>query len=235
MRGRVEALGVPWRELSGTSGSLKLHPVQTPLALAEMSRAALAVRAVAHRVSADLIHANSVRAGLTAGGARSLGGPPVLTHVHDHLAPGAMTTVLGAALRAGSAGYLSISGWAESGLHGRPVHRIGNPVDIERFAPGGDRIDLPAGPHLGVLAQITPWKGQLEAVSALAVVRERHPEARLLLVGEVKFAEAGTRYDNRTYLRELHAHIAGLGLGDAVEFLGEREDAPDILRSLDVL
>ena len=89
-------------------------------------------------------------------------------------------------------------------------------------------------PVLALVGQITPWKGQEEAVRAIARVRAAYPSAILLLVGEAKFVSRATRYDNRSYLRRLHETVAELGLGDAVRFLGEREQVPDILRACDV-
>jgi glycosyltransferase involved in cell wall biosynthesis len=44
-----------------------------------------------------------------------------------------------------------------------------------------------------------------------------------------------TRFDNVRYLQELEALTQSLGGEDNVLFMGEREDVPEILRSLDVL
>ena len=56
-----------------------------------------------------------------------------------------------------------------------------------------------------------------------------------MIVGEVKFGGAATRLDNDGYLAELHRLIDELGLGDAVEFAGEREDVPELMAEADVL
>ena len=40
---------------------------------------------------------------------------------------------------------------------------------------------------VSVVAQITPWKGQLEAIEAFALVHESRPDAHLLIAGEAKF------------------------------------------------
>jgi glycosyltransferase involved in cell wall biosynthesis len=120
---------------------------------------------------------------------------------------------------------------------------IGNPVDLLRFDP--ERIDrraVRAALGLGtedfvtaVLAQITPWKGQEEAIRALAHARARHPHAKLLLVGAAKFVAKATRYDNRTYLAGLHRLVSELGLEEHVQFLGERDDVPEVLGAVDAL
>jgi glycosyltransferase involved in cell wall biosynthesis len=232
---RVRRAGVNWYALPGTAGSLALHPTRTPRAVGEMVRAALALHRLARSVRADLIHANSVRAGLIAGAARRLGGPPVIVHVHDRLEPGRVTSLVSAALRAGADGFLSISGWAEAGLERQraPVFRVGNPVDIERFHPRAAHSSRP--PTIGIVAQVTPWKGQREAIETLIRVRAAQPDARLIIAGAVKFADRSTRFDNHTYLAELRGRVAAASLEDGVDFLGECEDVPDLLARCDVL
>ena len=63
-------------------------------------------------------------------------------------------------------------------------------MDLERFDP--DRVDpaqaraeLGLGPEpvFAVVGQITPWKGQATAIEALALLGQRVPTARLLIVG----------------------------------------------------
>jgi glycosyltransferase involved in cell wall biosynthesis len=88
---------------------------------------------------------------------------------------------------------------------------------------------------VGVVGQITPWKGQLEAIEALAALRRRGVAARLLVVGAPTFVDDATRYDNRRYLDRLRQTIADLGVSDGIDMLGQREDVPKILRALDVL
>src|SRR5439155_17250744 len=87
------------------------------------------------------------------------------------------------------------------------VRTVYNGIDLARFDPSRslrDETRHGLGYHertllLGVVGQITPWKGQDDAVRTLALVRRHLPEARLLLVGEPKFTAAATRYDNAAY------------------------------------
>ena len=71
--------------ITGTSGSLRLHPLHTPRALAEMALAAAQLRGVARRQRSEIVHANSVRAGILAGLARAPSATVV--HVRDCLPP----------------------------------------------------------------------------------------------------------------------------------------------------
>ncbi|HEY2637331.1 MAG TPA: glycosyltransferase family 4 protein, partial [Solirubrobacteraceae bacterium] len=222
------------------------HPVRTPRAVGELVAAGVALRRAARRQGADLVHANSTRAGLAAVVARALGGPPAVVHVHDRLGASRATRAIARVLRRGASALLAISRAVADDLAaagpGAPVHVVHNPIDLERFDPATTSRDaaraglgLPAhAPLLGLIAQITPWKGQEDAIRALARVRREHPEARLLLVGEVKFAERTTSFDNPAYERGLRALVAELGLTEAVAFWGERDDVPAILAALDV-
>ena len=88
---------------------------------------------------------------------------------------------------------------------------------------------------VGIVAQITPWKAQLDAVRAHRLVRRASPTARLLIGGTTKFVGADTRYDNRAYLAELRAEAAQIEGDEPVSFLGERDDVPQLVRALDVL
>jgi glycosyltransferase involved in cell wall biosynthesis len=86
-----------------------------------------------------------------------------------------------------------------------------------------------------IVGQITSWKGHDTAIRALHELRRDHPRARLLIVGEVKFADASTRLDNRGYLEGLRRLVEELDLGEAVAFAGERADISKIMARADVV
>jgi D-inositol-3-phosphate glycosyltransferase len=131
------------------------------------------------------------------------------------------------------------AGWASRG-----VRVVDNAVDLERFDPA--RVDRAAAraavgihtgeePVIGVIAQLTPWKGQDLAIRVLAALRARTPSAVLLLTGQAKFVTAATRFDNRAFERLLHELTRDLGVVSQVRFLGERDDPEQVLRATDVL
>jgi glycosyltransferase involved in cell wall biosynthesis len=242
----VEQLGVQRVAIPGTNGSLKLHPRHTPLAVAELVRAAVRVRAIARHRRVDLVHANSIRAGLVATMARGLGAPPTIVHLRDRLpastASALTLRVLGHAdLRVANSRYTAES-LTEAGVRAA-TRVISNPVDLTRFDPR--RVDRSAAQRgLGldsrdfvvvIVAQITPWKGQREAIEAIELVRRRHPHAKLLIAGSAKFVSKATRYDNRTYLEGLHHRVAEASLQGTVRFLGETEDVRSVLGASDAL
>jgi sugar transferase (PEP-CTERM/EpsH1 system associated) len=106
----------------------------------------------------------------------------------------------------------------------RPVTQIYNGVDGELYRPVDDaqrtRSELSV-PHaafvVGILGRLDPIKDHATLFDAFERFRSRRPDARLLVVGEGP---------ERSKLEAL----AGAG----VSFLGNRLDAPAILRALDV-
>ena len=247
LAGAARRLGVPVDGIPGTDGSLKLHPRETPLAVGRMSIAGALTARHARRMGADVIHANSIRAGLLTVPASRMSGIPAVVHLRDRLP---RSTVADASLRLIARGARVVaanSSYTAEGMRavserGR-IRVVYNPVDLARFDRqqinrAGTRALLGLGSDqfvLGVIGQITPWKGQLEAVEALARLRQQQLDAHLLIVGEAKFVSVATRYDNRTYYAELQRAIVAERLGDRVHLLGERADVPAIMGSLDAL
>jgi glycosyltransferase involved in cell wall biosynthesis len=243
---QADRRGVPTSTIAESVGSLKLHPVHTPVALAAMGMAAAALHRAAREWPPDVLHANSIRAGMIAAPVARILRRPLMLHVRDRLPPSPVTRRLQSTLASHADAVIAISHHVGRAFdpdgRARRLEVIDNPFDLARLDPGEiDRGAARAGLGLSngalvlsLVGQITPWKGQEEAVRALAAVRRTHPGAILLLVGETKFTARATRYDNRAYLRRLHEIIGQLGLQDAVRFLGECEDVPAILRASDV-
>lgn len=236
------------RTIRATEGSLRLHPIRTPVAVAEIAYAAAQVARLARRLNVDLIHANSIRASLVVGLASRLAGRPAVAHLRDRLPPGtaskaSLRLIASTCSRVVANSRFTADALPEAGLETRAIV-VSNPVDLELFRPlaAHERAAVRAGLHLGsdtfvlgVVGQITPWKGQDTALRALARLAERHPHIRLLVVGEAKFVRSSTRFDNRAYLEELHALARDERLVDRVRFLGERGDVPMIMGALDAL
>jgi L-malate glycosyltransferase len=261
MRDRVEvALACPAGELASLAAAqdIQTFPIR-PVALGfrvdavataggvlGAVGAAIDIARVAVRSGADLVHANSVRAGIAAIAARAGGAPPPLVHVRDALPRTALGRISAAMVRRGALLVLANSHFTASHLYAngsRTVRVVYNGVDVERYAAvavdGGTvrrALGLKAeSAVMGVIAQLTPWKGQDDAIRTLALVRKRRPDAQLVLVGEAKFRDRSTSYDNVSYEASLRRLADSLDVADAVTFLGERRDVPELLRALDVL
>lgn len=241
---RVRALGIPTHPLQGTDASLRLHPRHTSRALAQLARSTVDVRRLSGRVAADVVHANSIRAGLATAGARRLGAAPTVVHVRDRLPPGRASRLsLGAIVRGNDIVVANSRYTAASMASRASVRVVANPVDLARFDAArtdrdAARVSLGVSgdlPVLAVIAQVTPWKGQDDAIRLTGLLKDRGRRARLLVVGAAKFVGDATRYDNRAYLAGLVRLIDELGLRDEVLLTGEVEDVPLVLRATDVL
>jgi glycosyltransferase involved in cell wall biosynthesis len=121
---------------------------------------------------------------------------------------------------------------------------VHNPVNLERWNPSQiDRVQArakmegvrPRSVLLGVVAQLTPWKGQETAIAALQLLRDQGVDAHLLLIGSAKFVSPSTRHDNAAYVNGLRQQIASAKLEGRVSWLGEREDVPELVSGLDAL
>lgn len=240
----VAELGIPRRALPQADASLKLG-VHTTKAVGAMARAAWLLRSAAG--GADVVHGNSIRAGLLACGLPGAKAPPVVAHIRDCLPPGRMADGVSSLIGRRASVVLSNSLYTQRNFAKPRVRArlrvVHNAVDVDRFDPA--RIDrrrarsalgLDGGTLvLAVIGQITPWKGQDDAIRALAAIRDRGADAHLVIVGSAKFVERTTRFDNRSYERSLHALAESSGVRDRVSFLGERSDIPEIIRAADVV
>lgn len=108
-----------------------------------------------------------------------------------------------------------------------------NPVDTSRFFPGDRlaakrRVGAPIDrPLLLMLANLAPHKGQETAIRAVAAIKQRGGDAVCWLAG-VDRGDTG-------YAGSLRALIEGLGLSDRVRLIGQRDDAPELLRAADLM
>jgi L-malate glycosyltransferase len=245
---RAERIGIATARLPPSDASWRMHPRRTPRALGALAVAGVRVRALARRGQIDVVHANSVRAGLIAAVARVLGGPPVVVHVRDRLGSGWARTLVKLVLGAAAARIVVVSrftaaDWAAVPLARGRIVQVANPIDCESFAP--DPADgrawraaqgVPADAALlAVVGQITPWKRQDLALRVAAGLREQLPAIRLVIAGEVKFATPGTAHDNPAYDAALGRLHEQLRLEDVASFIGERDDVPSLLRAADVV
>jgi L-malate glycosyltransferase len=245
----LRALGVPVRTIPGTAGSLRPHPLHTPRMVAELAGAAWSVRRIAGREGIELLHANSIRAGIVAAAAARMGAPAAVVHVRDVLPGGPLTRLTHSVIASGAAAIVGNSAHTLARFgHPRTDAVLAvahSPVDVDRMRAAAelDRrraratlgIPIDAGPVLGVVAQLTPWKAQDDAIRIVAGLRGAHPGVRLLLAGSAKFVSGSTRHDNRAFARGLETLVDALELGDRVMLLGERGDVPELLRALDML
>ncbi|MEA2420308.1 MAG: hypothetical protein QOE60_2514, partial [Thermoleophilaceae bacterium] len=185
--------------------------------------------------------ANSTRVGIMASIARVR----YVVRAHEHVPLTRMGRPIRGLLLRTAGGVAAVSDYTAAkfneGLAQPVATRVYNSIDHARFnvavhpAPLREQLGIaPAASLLGQVAQITPWKGQDVAIRTLAGVRRGGVDAHLAIVGDVVFGGKGVRYDNHAFLGSLKELAGELGVSEAVHFLGQRQDVPEVLRALDL-
>lgn len=184
-----------------------------------------ALRSLAVRSGADLIHCDTLDTALFSGIAFC--GLPLVFH--------ARVSDIGANLDKVAPffcdGIICVSSAVAERFRGfaAKIHVIYNGVDTADFSPEVDGapfrikhgITLGA-PLLGYCGQIVEEKGLKTLVEAFGIVNRERPESRLVFAGRGKFEE------------ELKRIVHEAGLSKAVVFAGFIEDTPGFMAALDV-
>ena len=180
------------------------------------------VVAIANRESAALVHANTLRAGYQGLRLRR----PLVWHVRDMTYPWPARLACRRAARviANSKATAATLGVGEERM--RVIYNGVAPVYFSGCDPTlRAKLDRDTV-ILGVIGRLDPWKGHADLIEAMVQV---DPRARLRVVGDTAFGRHG---DHKA---ELEAKAATLGVADRVEFLGWRDDVPQILAALDLV
>jgi len=111
--------------------------------------------------------------------------------------------------------------FAKRGFAARIVPNI---VNLERFSPGEQRAPDASAPHILVARNLEKLYDNASALRAFALIRQRHPTARLTIAGSGPEREA------------LHALARELGVADAVSFAGrvENSDMPALYKTVTI-
>ncbi len=202
---------------------------------------AIAVRIAKMAKSYDLIYANSQKAAFASMLAGPLARKPVIWHLHDILSAAhfgwlqryAIASLSKLATRAvivvsqAARDALVASGGKASG-----ISVIHNGIDPAPYAglqglhveALRTELGLPQGRLIGLFGRITAWKGQRVLIEALPLL----PNTHALIVGSAMFGEDA----ELAFLQDLAAR---LNVSDRVHFLGYRDDAPKLMRAVDLV
>jgi glycosyltransferase involved in cell wall biosynthesis len=208
-------------------------PVAALHTLTYVARLALRLRTL----RADLVHTNSLKAGVYGSLAAKAAGVPVVWHVRDRIAedyiPSSAVRLVRILIRHLADGVIANS---TATLQTLPALDRGRmswviPASVQASASLRVPVHPPArGSHattFGMLGRIAPWKGQDLFLRAFAAAFPAGEE-RAVVVGAAMFGE-------EDYEHELHALARSLGIAERVEFRGFREDVWPELASFDVL
>jgi len=195
--------------------------------LAYIARLAVRLR----QLRPDIVHTNSLKAGVYGSLAAKAAGIPVVWHVRDRIAddyiPKPAVRMVRALIRHLADGVIANS---PATLETLPPAVRGPlswaiPASVELSTH--PRVAHANGTTFGMLGRIAPWKGQDLFLRAFADAFPAGGE-RAVFVGTPMFGE-------ESYERELHDLASSLGLAERVEFRGFREDVWPELASFDVL
>jgi glycosyltransferase involved in cell wall biosynthesis len=206
--------------LGATSPGTALHT------LAYVARLALRLRTL----GADVVHTNSLKAGVYGSLAAKAAGVPLVWHLRDRIAedyiPSSAVRLVRMLIRHLADGVIANS---MATLETLPASERGLswviPASVE--VSEHPRVPSAGATSFGMLGRIAPWKGQDLFLRAFASAFPEGEE-RAVLLGTAMFGE-------EDYERGLHALAASLGIAERVEFRGFREDIWPELASLDVL
>jgi glycosyltransferase involved in cell wall biosynthesis len=124
----------------------------------------------------------------------------------------------------------------EAGVEPAAIARIPNGVDVDRFRPADldekqrlrERFGIPPGASAVIFTgRLVVYKGLAGLLRAWGAIRQRHPDALLLIVGS-----GGLDLDNCE--QELKDQARDDELGDSVRFVGAVERVEDYLRAADI-
>jgi L-malate glycosyltransferase len=240
----ARAAGVRTETVAGLQARFTLRPAHVIRYLLSFIHVIRQLRKKITAAQPDLIHANSVRAGLVATMATLGLRQTVIWHVHDLLPRHPFNTFIRAIATLSRRTFIIAVAQASAdrvignfvGLRKR-VAVISNGVDLQKFSANRGararfRQELKLendAPVIGMIGRLTPAKGQLEMLRLFPRLLSRFPSARLLIAGAPAFN------NEHEYLQLLNQTIAEMDLSDRVQLLGPRDDVADILQALDLL
>lgn len=108
------------------------------------------------------------------------------------------------------------------------IRLIPRSVDLEKFkflSPDKKRTEEF---NVGIIGRLTPIKGHLHFIKAMAKVARAVPRLKLWIIGDAPISR-------EAYKEQIQVLVRRLGLEHCTQFLGTQRDIPAILASLDLL
>ncbi|MFH0918593.1 MAG: lipopolysaccharide heptosyltransferase II, partial [Candidatus Omnitrophota bacterium] len=101
-------------------------------------------------------------------------------------------------------------------------------VDLEKFKYLDPKDKRKEEFNVGIIGRITPLKGHLHFIKAMAQISRSVPRLKIWIVGDAPASK-------EAYKEELQILVRRLGLWHCTEFLGTQRDIPGILEHLDLV
>jgi|YelNatPaOPRAMG01_1025707.scaffolds.fasta_scaffold00725_24 glycosyltransferase involved in cell wall biosynthesis len=209
--------------------------------LVRIIRGAFQLKQMIKQEGVRLVHANSPRMGYVGGLAARMTSIPSIIHVRDiYLSP--LTSPLKSILfnfladriiAVSQATARSImAAWRPLARKTLVIYNGINLRKIDALKAREIRKELKIekeAPLLGLVGILHPVKGIEILIKAAPIILEEFPAAKFLIIGDIMSqSEAG-------YLDRLKALVRELSLEGKVFFLGYQKEAPELIKSLDIL
>jgi L-malate glycosyltransferase len=238
-------LGIEVAECYPLQARFTWNPVKLAQYMRSFAASIRSLRLQLRALQPEVVHANSVRAGLVATSATIATNISIVWHVHDTLprhpfsvairaiAASSRRITLIAVSRATARTFCGTI-WKHSlALKTEVLHNVFTGWRAGSAVQQTDRLraELGAGGRflIGCVGQICARKNQVEMVEVFAEVLRSSPEALLLIVGSALFP------CNQPYEDRLKQRIQDLGISQSVRLMGKRDDVPLLLEAMDLL
>lgn len=245
LQAEASMMGVETAECYPLKARFTANPPRLASYLASLVRSVQALRVQFHELAPEVIHANSVRAGLVATLATVGTDLPVVWHVHDTLPHHPISWAIRLLTRLSSrTSHIAVSQATKTTFAGLAWKRhlagktevlhnatsaITEPISAEQRATLRREFGGEDGILIGCIGQICTRKNQIGMVEMFRTVLAHEPRAKLLMVGTALFPQ------NLPYEQALRARVAELNLTESVLLLGKRDDVQALLQTLDLL
>jgi glycosyltransferase involved in cell wall biosynthesis len=183
----------------------------------------------------DLVHTNSLKAGVYGGVAARSARVPQVWHVRDRIAPDYLPRQAVAAIRfliarlASGCIANSQATLRTLGTPGRAVVLTSVVPEVTQRAPTSPTPDRHRGTVFGMVGRLAQWKGQDVFLRAFARAFPSG-EQRAVVVGSAMFGG-----EDEQYAAGLVDLVGELGIADRVDFRGFRDDVSAELAGMDVI
>jgi glycosyltransferase involved in cell wall biosynthesis len=235
-------LGIEVAECYPLQARFTWNPIKLAQYMHSFAASIRSLRLQLRALQPEVVHANSVRAGLVATAATIATNTSIVWHVHDTLprhpfsvairafAASSRRTALIAVSRATARTFCGTIWTRSLALKTEVLHNVFTGWRTGSQQTDRLRAELGAGRFLiGCVGQICARKNQVEMVEIFAEVLKSSPEALLLIVGSSLFP------CNEPYEDRLKQRIQDLGISQSVRLMGKRDDVPLLLEAMDLL
>ncbi|OGX61785.1 MAG: hypothetical protein A2189_01925 [Paenibacillus sp. RIFOXYA1_FULL_44_5] len=241
---RARLAGIPVIPLTIAKARLSSNPILLLKSMAALIHGGWSFAKIVRSSGIEIVHANSLRAGIMASLFAWVHRLPVIWHVRDIPPSGLVGTAIRWLAQAAANAVIGISRTVTEPFTVRALadrtHLVHNGVEIHEIGlleKEKYRQEMRRQFHtpdhaavVSIIGQITPWKRQEDAISAVHQLVQNGHDVYLWVVGEAKF-----RPENLQYADKLHKLAQQMGMEERVIFTGFRDDIPEICSATDVL